>query len=115
MLQCMIYLYSMLLVLKALLFVPLIFSPAEPGDNPDEMTDIMPLRLGNTWMSGNYTWNEKGEVSERYNDSISVGYDTLISGERWFVSKREDISSYFTIRTGGLLGFSSSETKLYLI
>ena len=59
-------------------------SPPDVDDLPPAEVDLLPLDIGNRWITEVIEAEPDGTVTERTADTLTVVRDTVVAGERWF-------------------------------
>jgi hypothetical protein len=72
---------------------------------------IIPLAIGNQWVTQMNGWDSTGRPQVQLIDSIRIGRDTIIQLERWYVW---NAGTYVTNRPTGFWTLESSLPELFL-
>ena len=109
----------------SLLFGSLNCNKSNPVGNNDPSSEIIPLKVGNTWVWQITNYDTSGTISSTTSDSLWVSQDTVLNGQKYFLlweqQKNSDgtinqsASNYFArnIQSGYSRRDGNQETVLY--
>lgn len=79
----------------------LIYSCSESTEPDNSITELIPLKIGNTWNYIRTVYDSTGTVEYTENNNSSVERDTIINYIKWFGFTDAPASVYFTNKSGG--------------
>ncbi len=85
------------------MIVVLFFASCEESEVvviPVPTTQIIPLKVGNTWKYETITYDSLGLEKNRFVEARSIKAETTLAGEKWFYGSI--FPGYITIRSNGL-------------